>query len=151
MADWFIIFAPCRTPEADDGSESLVALRIGPKTAKVTTIPIWAEGVCRGDFVEFDEDFVVVEVLERAARRRRATFDEAGDGTRARWRLIRDYLRRWDIIAGPDPDRGELALPGILLMAVPRDISDDRLVDIAVGSPVPLVLLREELKLTAAP
>lgn len=149
MAEWCIIFAPYRTPDADDEAESLIALRVGPKTAKVTTIPLLAEGVCRGNLVEIDETMTVVEVLERAARRRRATFDEADDDARPRWRLIRDYLRQWDIIAGPDKERGELALPGILLMAVPNDVTDIQLVDIAAGSPVPFRLLRDELALAS--
>jgi hypothetical protein len=147
VPDKTIVYVCTRSPDGNVCDEPLVAVRIGPGLAKLTSIPMIEVSLSLGDLVRLDDEDFVVGVAERSgARTRRGCFEQGPDLETARQRLrtIRAGLAEHDVAVAPDPDSPTLWPPGVLLLSVPAEISDDELLAINGRSTVPWVLVVEE-------
>jgi Domain of unknown function (DUF4265) len=114
-------------------AESFWAEVVGPDAARITNIPFFTDAVAFGDVVRVDPGGKVLAVLERTTRTRRGTYPAAPDRRDAEreWAALCDYLRRHNVAC-------ESAVPGMFGMAVPPDISDERLAELLAQGPVEL-------------
>jgi hypothetical protein len=121
--------------EDDPVLEYLWAERVSEDTVKVVSIPVFSAEVAYQDVVRVNEDGEVVEVLQRRTRTRHASCDGARGRQDAerQYQAICDHLRPFDIEC-------DWARPGRLRMAVPEDVTDDRLLELCSQCPVPLTL-----------
>jgi hypothetical protein len=126
-----------RKDKYDPATESFWARPITPTTVKVENIPFWTDAICCDDFVEH-RNGEIIGVLERAAWTYHAAYDGEGshDEILARWHIIWDHFKVHDIHV-------ESACPGLFAMAVPRDVSPDQLMEIAIACPIPLIGVKQ--------
>lgn len=143
MSELIRLHLTFRTPLAfEDGAvhgESLWALRVSPTTAKIDNIPFGTGELALGDLVEFDADHEIVRVLESGARTRLAAYDPGPAETpaTARYRVVKDFLAEHDVLT-------EGAVPGVVALSVPNDLSDAQLAEICSRCPVALCLAESQ-------
>jgi hypothetical protein len=115
--------------------EYLWAERVSDDTVKVGNIPFFSDEVGYQDVVRVTEAGEVLEVLHRSTRTRRAVYEAAlaREDAECEYRAIRDHLRPYGIEC-------ESARAGMFSMAVPLDLTDERLRDLCSRCPVPLTL-----------
>jgi hypothetical protein len=117
-----------RRIESDPEREYLWARPVTPTTAKVRNIPYYTDAVSLDDLVEH-EGGEIVRVVERCARTYLAAIEGDPEEARRNWPVLWDYFVGHDIYV-------EWCLPGLFSMAVPCDVSPDRLLEIALACPV---------------
>jgi hypothetical protein len=116
-------------------TEALWAYRFGKNTARINNVPVLTDKVAYEDVVRVRPSGEVVKVLKKGTRTRRGRYESPSGPAEATslWRAIRDHLERFGIVA-------ESAVPGLFAMAVPLDMTDDKLEDICAACPVPFGL-----------
>jgi hypothetical protein len=116
--------------------EHLWARPITPTTAKVLNIPFYTDSFCLGDLIEH-RGGEIIRVRERGARTYHAAYEvNSPEEAKSLWPVLKDYLAEHDI-------RVERFYPGLFGMAVPVDISPERLMEIAQACPVTIECIAE--------
>lgn len=119
--------------------ESLWAIRLSPKYAKINNIPFFADGVCIDDIVEIDTENEILHVHTPSGKRTAYIRYSAKGGlnlVQTRYNVIRRYMNRHKIGT-------EGMTPGFLVMAVPKEINEETLRNICERCPRRILLLKE--------
>ncbi len=148
MADVAIVQVQTYTPAGVPFEEPLLAMRIGPRVAKLMTIPVFEVTLSVGDLVHLDGDDYITGVAEHSgARTRRCIFDAAPDedAVRRQLRCFRSHFGEWEVTVGPNPDWPAIwpATMGALLLAPPADMTDEELEEVCRLCPMPLTIIQE--------
>jgi hypothetical protein len=112
------------------------AIRVNETTAKLDNIPWFTDEYSLGDLVEIDEKNEVVRLIEKVANTRHVLYDPMSEDKahqRTEWNLIRKHLDRYDI-------HSESATPGFFSIAVPLDVTEEKLNQVIAECPVKLKL-----------
>ena len=102
-------------------------------TARIANIPVFTDEVAYRDLVRVSPNGDFMEVLERLTRTRRAKYVAAANR--------KDAERQWQKISKHFEDNGvecELAAPGLFMMAVSGNVTDERFLELWKQSPIPL-------------
>jgi hypothetical protein len=145
--DWKVAYVATRTPDGNLFDEPLGALQVSPGAWKLTTIPVFEVSLSLGDIVELDADNFISRVVEHSTTRTRRGIFELNpdmDVVRQRLRAIRATLTEHGITVAPSPEDPEMWPRGAILLAVPREISDDDLLAICLRSVVKWDLVIED-------
>lgn len=119
----------------DTPRERLWAEMVGEDTGRIVNIPFFTDEVAYQDLVRISEDGEVLEVLQRTTRTRRATYPAASkrEDAVSQYQAICDYLRPFQIEC-------ESFHGGTFCMAVPSEMTDDRIRALCAHCPVSLTI-----------
>jgi hypothetical protein len=132
------VYLPVDLGETGVITEWLYARRISKNFVKIENIPFFIDEFGLGALVRV-KGRRIVGVVKKGDRSRYAQFTPHGSEQEniERWKEIRTYLAQFDITC-------EWAPPGWVGMAIPRNISDERLKAICAECSVPFELYDDE-------